>query len=244
VRRIGLALAASLVGGTAMAAEINVAVAANFTMPAEALTAAFEAQTGNQVLLSFGATGALYAQVTQGAPFVALLAADDARPAQAVAEGNGVEGTAFTYAVGALALYGPVVEVTDGEAALRNGNFAHLAIADPVTAPYGAAAVEVIAGLGLSEMLTPKVVVGQNIAQALQFVESGNAELGFVAQNQVMGKPAAQVWRVPAELHRPIRQDAVLLKAGEHDPVAKAFLDFLKGDAARAIIASHGYALP
>jgi molybdate transport system substrate-binding protein len=244
VRRIGLALAASLVGGTAASAEINVAVAANFTVPAQALAAAFEAQTGNRVLLSFGATGALYAQITQGAPFAALLAADDTRPAQAVAEGHGVEGTAFTYAIGALALYSPIIDVTDGAAVLRNGSFAHLALADPATAPYGAAAVEVIAGLGLAQALTPRFVIGQNIAQAQQFVESGNAELGFVALSQVMGKPAAHVWPVPAELHQPIRQDAVLLKAGQHDPAAKAFLDFLRGNTARAIIASHGYDVP
>ena len=244
MRRIGLALAASMVGGTAASAEINVAVAANFTMPAQALAAAFEAQSGNRVLLSFGATGALYAQITQGAPFVALLAADDARPAQAVAEGHGVEGTSFTYAIGALALYSSTIDLTDGEAVLSGGSFTHLAIADPVTAPYGAAAVKVIAGLGLTQAVTPKFVSGQNIAQALQFVESGNAELGFVALSQVMEKPAAQVWRVPAELHQAIRQDAVLLKPGEHDHVAKAFLDFLKSDAARAIIASHGYDAP
>jgi molybdate transport system substrate-binding protein len=244
VRRIGLALAVSLVGGTAAAAEINVAVAANFTMPAEALAAAFKAETGHRVLLSLGATGSLYAQITQGAPFAAFLGADDARPAQAVAEGHGVEGTAFTYAVGALALYSPMIDVNGGEATLRDGNFAHVAIADPATAPYGAAAVEVIAGLGLMHEMTPKLVIGQNVAQALQFVESGNAELGFVALSQVMEKPAARVWRVPAELHRPIRQDAVLLKAGEHDPVAKSFLHFLRGDAARAIIASHGYDVP
>ena len=225
----------------AAAAEVSAAVAANFTKPAEELGAAFTAKTGDTVRFSFGATGGLYTQIGQGAPFEVFLAADDRRPALAVTEGLGVAGTPFTYAVGRLALYSPTLDLTDGPAVLAAGAFQHIAIADPATAPYGAAALETIEKLGLSATLEPKTVTGENISQTLQFVESGNAELGFVALSQVAGKPAAQVWLVPAEDHAPIRQDAVLLKAGEDNPAAAAFLGFLKSEEARAIIEAYGY---
>ena len=225
----------------AAAAEVSVAVAANFTKPAEELGAAFTAKTGDNVVFSFGATGGLYTQISQGAPFEVLLAADNKRPSLAVTEGLGVAGTVFTYAVGKLALYSPTLDLTDGAAVLTAGNFQHIAIADPATAPYGAAAVEAIEKLGLSAALEPKKVTGENISQTLQFIESGNAELGFVALSQVAGKPAAQVWPVPAEDHGPILQDAVLLKAGEDNPAARAFLAFLRSEEARAIIEAYGY---
>lgn len=237
-----LCLSAMFVSGTVSAAEIHVAVAANFTRPAEELGAAFMAKTGDTVTFSFGATGQLYAQITQGAPFQVFLSADNKRPAQAVRDGFGVEETAFTYAVGALALYGPGRDLTDGEAALEAGDFRHIAIADPATAPYGAAALEVIAQLGLTDALAAKLVTGENITQTLQFVESGNAELGFVALSQVIGKPEAQIWIVPVELYSPILQEAVLLTAGKSEPAAVAFLEFLRSDEGKAIIAKYGYA--
>jgi len=231
----------SLAALPAAAAELHAAVAANFTRPAEELGAAFTAKTGDSVVFSFGATGGLFTQISQGAPFEVLLAADNQRPALAVIEGLGVEGTVFTYAVGKLALYSPVLDLTDGAAVLEAGDFRHLAVGDPATAPYGAAAMQTIDKLELTVALAPKLVTGENISQALQFVESGNAELGFVALSQVAGKPPAQVWLVPAEDYAPILQDAVLLRAGEDNPAARAFLDFLKGDEARAIIEAYGY---
>jgi molybdate transport system substrate-binding protein len=225
----------------AAAAEVSVAVAANFTKPADELGAAFTAKTGDKVVFSFGATGGLYTQISQGAPFEVLLAADNQRPALAVTEGLGVEGTVFTYAVGKLALYSPLLDLSNGAAVLAVGDFQHIAIADPATAPYGAAAMASIDKLGLGDALARKLVTGENISQTLQFVESGNAELGFVALSQVAGKAAPEVWLVPAEDYAPILQDAVLLKAGEDNPSARAFLDFLQGDAARAIIEAYGY---
>lgn len=225
----------------AHAAEVRVAIAANFTRPAEELGAAFTAATGDSVVLSFGATGQLYTQISQGAPFEVFLSADDKRPAQAVAEGLAVPGSVFTYAVGKLVLYAPGLDLSDGEAVLRAGQFEHLAVADPATAPYGAAALQAIGNLGLTAMLTDKQVVGENITQTLQFVDSGNAELGFVALSQVVDKPAGAIWAVPPELHEPIRQDAALLTTGEHNPVARAFLDFLRSEAGKAIISRYGY---
>ena len=223
----------------AHAETASVAVAANFTAVAEKLAEAFKAETGDEVTLSFGATGALYTQITQGAPFDILLAADDTRPAKAVADGLGVEGSVFTYAVGSLALYSTSIDLTDGEAVLKADAFAKIAIADPKTAPYGQAAIESLTKLGLLEAVTPKFVTGENITQTLQFVDSGNAEVGFVAASQVLGKE--HVWIVPAELHEPIKQDAVLLKTGADNKAATGFLDFLKSDAALAVIEASGY---
>ena len=222
----------------AQAETASVAVAANFTAVAEQLAAQFKAETGNDLSLSFGATGGLYTQITQGAPFDILLAADDIRPTKAVEDGYGVAGSVFTYAVGALALYSTSLDVTDGEAALK-GPFDKLAIADPATAPYGQAAVETLTALGIYDAVSARLVTGENISQTLQFVESGNAELGFVAASQVVGKPG--VWLVPEELHKSIRQDAVLLKTGADNVAATAFMDFLKSDAAIAVIMAAGY---
>lgn len=234
-------LLSTLLISTARADQVSVAVAANFAAVAEDLAPIFKAETGHDVVYSFGATGQLYTQISQGAPFAVLLAADDERPAKAVAEGLGVDGSVFTYAIGALALYSTSLDLSDGQAVLSAGAFDKVAIADPGTAPYGRAATEAIAALGLTADISPKLVTGETISQTLHFVESGNAELGFVAASQVVGKP--QVWLVPAELFEPIRQDAVLLKTGESNPAAVAFVDFLKSDKAVAVIKAAGYAV-
>ena len=233
--------AASLTGA-ARADSVSVAVAANFTKVAEDLAPLFTAETGHEVRYSFGATGQLYTQISQGAPFEVFLAADDERPSKAVSDGLAVDGTVFTYAVGALALYSTSLDLSDGKAVLEDGGYDKLAIADPATAPYGRAAMEALDALGLTAAVTPRLVTGQNISQTLQFVETGNAELGFVAASQVVGK--SSVWIVPAELHEPIRQDAVLLKLGEANPAARAYLDFLRSDRALAVITAAGYAAP
>ncbi|WP_332689343.1 molybdate ABC transporter substrate-binding protein [Devosia sp.] len=240
MRRLGAALTmVGLLAGAAQAETVHIAVAANFTAAAEQLAALFTAETGHEVTYSFGATGLLYTQISQGAPFELLLAADDQRPARAVAEGFGVAGTVFTYAIGALALYSTSLDMSNGQAVLSGGGFDKLAIADPETAPYGRAAAETMAALGLSEAITPKLVTGENVSQTLQFVETGNAELGFVAASQVIGK--AGVWIVPADLYDPIRQDAVLLRTGEANPAAVAFIDFLRSAEAIAVIEASGY---
>lgn len=242
MRRILLLLGlSSLTAIPALAGEVSAAVAANFTRPAEELGKAFTAKTGDTVTFSFGATGQLYTQISQAAPFEVFLSADTKRPAQAVTEGLAVDGTAFTYAVGKVVLYSPSIDVTDGEAVLKADAFQHLSVADPKTAPYGAAGVETLEKLGLIEAVSAKLVTGENISQALQFIDSGNAELGFVALSQVIDKPATQVWRVPADLYAPILQDAVLTKAGENNPAAKAFLEFLQSDEGKAIIEKYGY---
>ena len=235
--------AAGLANGQASAATTTVAVAASFTDAANEIAAAFAAATGHQVILSFGATGQLYTQVTQGAPFQVFIAADDRRPALAVRDGHGVDGTVITCAIGRLVLYSADKDMVAGPKTLEHGGFAKVAIANPETAPYGKAAVEAMRSLKLYEALRPKIVYGQNISQAFQFVETGNAEIGFVALGQLAQIKTGSRWLVPQELYQPIRQDAVLLKAGETNPAATAFLEFLTGEVAAAIIEKYGYGL-
>lgn len=223
------------------AAQTNVAVAANFTEAAKEIAAAFKAKTGDEVVLSFGASGQLYTQITQEAPFEILLSADDERPRRAVADGLGVAGSEFTYAVGKLVLWSKQPGLVTGEATLRGGGFDKLAICNPAAAPYGQAAVETMQALKLHDALQPKLVVGANITQAYQFVATGNAEVGFVALSQVVGDRSGSRWMVPQSLYSPIRQDAVLLRKGAANEAATAFMRFLHGPEATAIITKYGY---
>lgn len=227
--------------GPAIADQTSVAVAANFTDAAKEIAAAFKAETGHEAILSFGATGLLYTQITQGAPFEVLLSADAAHPATAIEAGLGVEGSSFTYAVGKIVLWSASADLVTGAETLNQGSFRKIALADPATAPYGAAAVAAMTALGVHDALKPKFVQGKNIAQAYQFVATGNAELGFVALAQVTGNSSGSRWDVPENLYAPIRQDAVLLIKGQENAAAIAFLDFLKRPDARAIIAKYGY---
>ncbi|MBV8913110.1 MAG: molybdate ABC transporter substrate-binding protein [Acetobacteraceae bacterium] len=223
------------------AAETNVAVAANFTDAAKEIAAAFQAKTGNEAVLSFGSSGQLYTQITQDAPFQIFLSADDERPKKAVADGFGVPGSVFTYAVGKLVLWSKQPDLVTGESTLKNAGFDKLSICNPDAAPYGAAAVETMKSLKLYDALQPKFVVGANITQAYQFVQTGNAEVGFVALSQVVNDKSGSRWMVPQDLYTPIRQDAVLLKKGAANEAATAFMSFLKGPEATAIIRRYGY---
>lgn len=240
---IALAALALLLPAGAQAETANVAVAANFLEAANEIAAAFAEGSEHEAVLSFGASGQLYTQITQGAPFDVLLSADDIRPSLAVDEGYGVEGSVFTYAIGQLVLYSAQSGVVTGPETLETGDFRQVAIANPETAPYGAAAVEAMRALGVYDDLQRRIVQGQNIGQAFQFVETGNAELGFVALGQVASSETGSRWIVPQELYRPIRQDAVLLERAAENPAAVAFLEFLRGPEARAIIERYGYAL-
>lgn len=229
----------------ARAAEVQVAVAANFTAPMQKIAAAFEADSGHKALLSFGSTGMLYAQIRNGAPFQVLLAADDETPSRLDKEGATVAGTRFTYATGRLVLWSAQPGVVDDKGeVLRQPGTARIAVANPKLAPYGAATVQALQGLGLLAGLQPRFVQGENIAQAFQFAASGNAPMGFVALSQVMvdGRiTKGSAWVVPAGLHAPLRQDAVLLAAGRDNAAAAALVAYLKGDKARAVIRSFGY---
>ncbi len=255
----GASAGAAAVGSfstAALAAEVRVAVAANFAAPLAALAPGFSAATGHRLQFSSGATGKFYAQIRQGAPFDVLLAADEETPARLVEEGHALGATRFTYAVGQLVLWSATPGLVDAEGAvLRSAGWRHLAIANPKTAPYGRAALQVLRGRGLEAAVQPRLVTGESIAQAYQFVATGNAELGFVALSQVQqvqqpghvsghapGRaPAGSMWRVPPAEHSPIRQDAVQLKAGQHNPAARALLAYLQTEPARQLMRRHGY---
>ena len=247
LQNIVLALAALAVAAGLRADEIQVAVASNFAAPAKRIAAEFERSTGHKAHLSFGATGKFYAQIRNGAPFEVLLAADDITPAKLEAEGAAIPGSRFTYAVGRLALWSAKPGFVDAKGdVLSKGGFAHLALANPRLAPYGVAAVEVLTALMLLDRLRPTFVQGENIAQTHQFIASGNAELGFVALSQVSrdGRiPEGSAWIVPAALHAPIRQEAVLLAPGRGKAAAEAWLRYLRSDPAKAVIRAFGYGL-
>lgn len=235
----------SLLPFASHAGQASVAVASNFAAPMKQLAAQFERATGHTLSISTGATGKFYAQIKNGAPFDVFLAADDDTPARLMREGEAV--MQQTYAIGRLVLWSAQPGyVTGNEEVLRQNRFERLAIANPKLAPYGAAAIEVLTRLKLADRVQPKFVVGENIAQTYQFIASGNAKLGFVALSQVVqdGKLASgSAWLVPTSLHAPIRQDAVLLKRGEHNTAARALFDFLKSPAAALTLTrSFGYA--
>ena len=238
-------LAAMGLAGTARAGEVQVAVAANFAGPLARIGEGFTAATGHTLKVSAGATGKFYAQIAAGAPFEVLIAADDETPRKLIAEGHAVAGSQFTYAIGKLVLWSAQPGFVDDQGAvLASGRFAHLAIANPKTAPYGAAGLAVLKARGLADALAPRLVTAESIAQAYQFVSTGNAELGFVALSQVAvpnKPPTGSYWQVPPSLYGPIRQDAVLLKAGEKNPAAAALLAYLKSDEARRVIQAYGY---
>ena len=247
ISRLALFTFSALCLSVAHADEVQVAVAANFTAPIQAIAADFEKDTGHRLVASYGATGQFYTQIKNGAPFEVFLAADDSTPAKLEKEGDTVAGTRFTYAVGTLALWSAKEGYVDDQGAVLKANqYQHLSIANPKAAPYGLAATEVLDKLKLTEATQAKIVEGQNISQAYQFVSTGNAELGFVALSQIYkdGKiTSGSAWIVPNTLYSPIKQDAVVLSKGKDNAAAKALMEYLKGPKAAAIIKSYGYAL-
>lgn len=234
-------LFAVMLSTVAKAADVKVAVAANFTEAAKEIGDLFEKETGHKAVFSFGSTGQLYTQITQQAPFEVFLAADQARPEKAVKEGFAVPDSRFTYATGKIVLFSKTPDFVKGEATLKDGKFNKIAIANPKTAPYGAAAVEAMKALGVYDDLSDKIVQGNNIAQTYQFVDSDNAELGFVALSQVAAKTEGSRWIVPEDLYATIAQDAVLLRGGEKNEAAVAFVKFLKGPKALEVKEKFGY---
>ena len=239
---IGAGLAAA-VNTSAFAAQTNVAVAANFTEAAKEIAAVFKQKTGHEAVLSFGSSGQFYTQITQDAPFQIMLSADDERPKKLVEDGLAVSESRFTYAIGKLVLWSKSPNFVKGEETLKSGSFAKLSIANPTAAPYGAAAIEALKAVKLYETLLPKIVQGNTIAQAFQFIDSGNAELGFIALSQLTSNSSGSRWLVPQQLYTVILQDAVLLKKGTSNEAAAAFMSFLKGPESRAIIEKYGYAI-
>ncbi|ATE61452.1 molybdate ABC transporter substrate-binding protein [Thauera sinica] len=245
--RLIAVLGASLLACAAHAAEVQIAVAANFTAPIKDIAAEFEKDTGHKVVAAFGPTGGLYTQIKNGAPFEVFFSADDTTPAKLETEGDAVAGSRFTYAIGKLVLWSATAGYVDDKGeVLKKNAFRHLSIGNPKTAPYGLAATQVLDKLGLADAVKPKLVEGTNITQAHQFVATGNAELGFVALSQVYkdGRiTGGSAWIVPDNLYEPIRQDAVILARGKGNPAAAALVEYLKGPKAAAVIKAYGYDL-
>ena len=242
----------AVVCATAKAEEVTVAVAANFTAPMQKIAQAFEQDTGHKALLAFGATGKFYAQIKNGAPFAVLLSADDETPTRLEKEGVAIAGTRFTYAIGRLALWSknPLLVDDKGQVLLSNAtdknSFKKIAIADPKLAPYGAAAIEVLGRMDALAKLTPKLVQGDSIGQAFQFVMTENAELGFMALSQISidGRiTQGSAWVVPQNLYTPLKQEAVLLPLGKNNAAALALMKYMRTDRAQAIIRAYGYTL-
>ncbi|MBU6260173.1 MAG: molybdate ABC transporter substrate-binding protein [Burkholderiales bacterium] len=229
----------------ARADVVQIAVAANFAKPMAQIAEGFTAATGHQVRISVGATGTLYAQIVAGAPFDILLSADEATPRKLVKQGLGVAGTQFTYAIGKLALYSAKPGFVDQQGAvLAGGAFDHLALADAKVAPYGAAALQVLAARGLLDRLKPKIVTAESIGQAYQFTASGNAELGFVALSQLLvpgTTMTGSLWTVPQALYTPLRQDAVLLQPGKDKAAAQALMLWLHQEPTKTVLEIYGY---
>jgi len=245
-------LSAAFLCANAKAEEVTVAVAANFTAPMQKIAQAFEQDTEHKAKLVFGSTGKFYAQIKNGAPFAVLLSADVETPARLEQEGAAVAGTRFTYAVGRLALWSknPALVDNKGQVLLSNttdkNSFKKLAIADPKLAPYGTAAIEVIEGMGASAKVMTKLVQGDSIGQAFQFVMTENAELGFVAYSQIStdGRiTQGSAWVVPQNLYTPLRQDAALLSLGKDNAAALALIKYMRTDRAKTIIRTYGYTL-
>jgi molybdate transport system substrate-binding protein len=238
-----------LLPANALAARTTIAVAANFSSTLAGLQRDFESSSQYRLAIVSGATGKLATQIIAGAPFDVFLAADDEATGELIAGGQAVAGSEFTYAIGTLALFSadPQLIKDNGAAVLKAGNFARLAIANPKLAPYGIAAEKTMQALGVGDALRPKIVMGENIAQAFQLIDTGNAELGFVALSQVLGSESGlkgSYWKVPSSLHEPIRQNAVLLARAKDNPAARAFLEFLRSSRARAKIVADGYEIP
>jgi molybdate transport system substrate-binding protein len=245
IATFSLIISTLTISTTTSAAEVKVAVAANFAQTLKEISTVFEQDTGHKLAITQGSTGKLYAQISQGAPFEVLLSADDETPEKLITEGKAITGTRFTYAIGRLALWSPKPDLVDeGGQVLKTDKFRYVAIANARVAPYGRAAVQVMQKLGALSSIEPRVVQGESITQTFQFVSTGNAQLGFVALSQITenGKlKSGSAWIVPENMHEQLRQDAVLLNPGKDSAAASALLGFLKSEKAKKIIASHGY---
>jgi molybdate transport system substrate-binding protein len=224
------------------AAHVRVAVAADFSDPAREIASRFHAQTGHKASLSFATTAQLFARIASGAPYDILLAADAEYPKRAVSEGLAEHGSRFTYAVGRLALWTRSSDTMLDGKTLRDGDFRHIAIPNPATTPYGAAAVEALQNMRVFAHIQTRILQGQDMAQTYRLIASRRAQVGIVALSEIMQHRLGSWWEIPVDLYSPVLQQAVLLKKGANEPAARAFMAFLRGPEARAILDRHGYA--
>jgi len=233
----------------AHATEIQVAVASNFHNPLKEIIEEFEKKTEHKTLIISGSTGKLYAQILNGAPFHIFLAADSLRPQLLEKNGGAIDGTRISYALGKISLWSPNLNAISGtiKSTLLRKKFSHIAMANPITAPYGKAALQTLKKLGLWNIIQPNVVQGENINQAFQFVFTNNAQLGFVSLAQILDPKIIHKGKqidVPDEYYEPIKQDAVILANGKFNDGAISLWNFLQSDISKRIIQKYGYGLP
>ena len=243
-----MAMLCGVMSSSAQAAEVSVATASNFVAPLAQVAVLFQKESGHTLKVSSAASGKLYAQIKGGARFDVFLSADEELPKQLLQEGLAVGGSRFVYATGRLVLWSAQPGLVDEKASVLNkGNFSTLAIANPVNSPYGVAAKETLTKLTMWNSIQRKLDKGDDLAQTYQLAASERDDLAFIALSQVMrdGKISqGSWWLVPPEMHKPIRQSAVLLSGAKDKEAAKVFLEFLKGEKARAVMRGFGYDLP
>lgn len=230
----------------AFAEQALVAVAANFVPPFREIAMEFEKSTGHQLQVAGGSSGNFYSQIKNGAPFDVFFSADMERPKKLEDEGLGVKDSRFTYAIGRLVLWSPNADLIKGEETLGFKQYKKLAMANPKTAPYGVAAMQALQKLELWDSLQSQIVMGESLGQTMGFIESGNAQLGFIALSQALDskiKGKGSRWDVPTNLHEPIKQDVILLTKGKDNVAAKALLEFMGGPQARKTVEHYGYEL-
>lgn len=245
IKKLLFSCAFFLISPLSNAAQIIVAVASNFSEPAKQIAKQFEHKYNTKVIISSAGTGVLANQIKNGAPYEILLSADKTTPQQLIQDGYAVKDTQFTYAQGQLVLWSKQTNfITNDANILKTNKFNFLAIANPKLAPYGSAAMQTLAKLGLTESIKNKIVTGDNISNTYQFVATGNADLGFVALSQIMnnGKiTAGSYWIVPQNITPLIQQDAIILNVGKNNPASQQFMNFIKSKTVQQIIKSYGY---
>lgn len=243
-----LLLSALLLSTTPTHADnINVAVASNFSHTLKMLAGDFKTKTGHQLRVSSASTGKLYTQINHGAPFDIFMAADEDRPNRLIAEGKASAELSHVYAIGRLVLISNIEAKKGCQNVLDSPALKRLAIANPKTAPYGLAAQQTLEKLQRWQPLKSKLVMGENIAQTLQFVATGNAGAGFVAQSML--RQGAEInlaceWEIPADMHEPIKQKMLVLTKASNKPAVIAFWHYMQTDAAKTIIKNSGYDAP
>jgi len=245
-----MVLSSLLAFQAAQAQEIRVAAAADLKFALDELDAQYEKQAGKKIDVSYGSSGNFFAQIQNGAPFDLLLSADIEYPRKLAAAGLAEPGTLYEYAVGRIVIWMPADARADlaklGWKALLEPGVERIAIANPEHAPYGRAAVAALRNAGVYEQVRRRLVYGENIAQAAQFVASGSAQAGILALSLAVSPPMrdGKRWEIPADMHPPIEQGAIILKSSKDKEGARAFLAFLKSDAGRKILESYGFVLP
>ena len=234
----------------AVAEEITIAAASDLNFAFKEIVAEYEKASGNHVKLTLGSSGNFFAQIQNGAPFDLYFSADIAYPRKLEEAGLTVPGSLFQYAVGRIVMWTgheSRIDVTQGFEALRDPTVKKIAIANPKHAPYGRAAVAAMEYFKVYDQVKDKLILGENISQAAQFIESGACDVGIIALSLALAPPmqaAGHYWEIPADAYPPIEQGAVMLMGGKNQESAKAFLSFIQGADGQTMMKRYGFAVP